>query len=461
MKKQLKNISKKEDGAALVLAMMVLLVLTVLGAMVGVVTVGSHRLSDNNRDYNSAYYIAEAGANMAYEEFKAEVIETYKKNEPASSFFLSIDHIATAVSKVDKYGEGDFDIQLGYQPTTTINIVPDNLDLENNEKEYTIESTGKVANKERMVQKKVKITGKEDGGIGENQIPTIPLGASVIVKDKLYYKSGVLKGDVYIDSDKKDTFVVEQDSWGIQVNNIYTKYPGETGGPADYKEIFNTPDWMLNNSEFKKNVIKKTSEKDLAIDWNALQSYITNLTAQSDTFEKREKLAVKNGVTQINNNYKLSKMDLRDHNIKTIDIGSNDVVIIVDELKNHNGFHTEITGDGTLTIIVLDTASFEGGSNFNTTNRSNLRIIYNGQDGKVKINNNSQVAAQIISPKSQVSFEGGGTLYGTVMAHSVRMDNGMNIQSHDFEFNEPKTSTGPKSELDIKEIISSHPAIEQ
>ncbi|MDZ7835806.1 MAG: pilus assembly PilX N-terminal domain-containing protein [Alkalibacterium sp.] len=61
---------KNEEGSGLVLALMTLLVLSVLGASLGAVTVGSFKLGDVNRDDTSAYYIAEAGANMAYEEME-------------------------------------------------------------------------------------------------------------------------------------------------------------------------------------------------------------------------------------------------------------------------------------------------------------------------------------------------------------------------------------------------------
>lgn len=55
------EISQNEQGSALVYTLMVLLLLSLLGLSVGMVTVGSYKLSDSNRDYTSAYYIAELG----------------------------------------------------------------------------------------------------------------------------------------------------------------------------------------------------------------------------------------------------------------------------------------------------------------------------------------------------------------------------------------------------------------
>ncbi len=44
-----KNVSENEQGSALVYTLMVLLLLSLLGMSVGMVTVGSYKLSDSNR----------------------------------------------------------------------------------------------------------------------------------------------------------------------------------------------------------------------------------------------------------------------------------------------------------------------------------------------------------------------------------------------------------------------------
>lgn len=52
------NISENEQGSALVYTLMVLLLLSLLGMSVGMVTVGSYRLASETQDSTSAYYIA-------------------------------------------------------------------------------------------------------------------------------------------------------------------------------------------------------------------------------------------------------------------------------------------------------------------------------------------------------------------------------------------------------------------
>ena len=88
-REKLTKIFKKEDGAGLVLALMVLMVLTVLGLTVAGVTIGSHKLGDTSRDSNSAYYIAEAGANLAYEEIKNSVMPAYVSSNNNEVIYFS------------------------------------------------------------------------------------------------------------------------------------------------------------------------------------------------------------------------------------------------------------------------------------------------------------------------------------------------------------------------------------
>lgn len=152
-RKKVSGIFKKDDGAGLVLALMVLVVLAVLGLAVGSVTVGSYKLGAINRDSNSAYYIAEAGANLAYEDIKNGVIEKYNSIPDEKGYFGSINSLISDINGREYVDE--FDPQFGDQPKATIKIseaepVPDGV-------EYTIISTGEIGGKTRTVEKEFKV----------------------------------------------------------------------------------------------------------------------------------------------------------------------------------------------------------------------------------------------------------------------------------------------------------------
>lgn len=176
---------KSEKGSGLVLSLMVLLVLSVLGASLGVITIGSYRLADTNQDSNSAYYIAEAGANMAYEELKNEVMDAYEASETKNFFYTNKEGFKGVVDKVN--GEGyseEFATQNGKQPTAEISIEGPIGDED--EREYIITSVGKINSKTRVAEKSVAISwfpkNSDETGL---DIPYLPKNAAIVFKDSL------------------------------------------------------------------------------------------------------------------------------------------------------------------------------------------------------------------------------------------------------------------------------------
>ncbi|GEK90602.1 PilX N-terminal domain-containing pilus assembly protein [Alkalibacterium kapii] len=195
--KQLHSYIKNEEGSGLILALMTLLVLSVLGASLGAVTIGSFKLGDNTRDDSSAYYIAEAGANMAYEEMKAGVMAVYDKNLPENSFFNGEDGVKGVRESID--GEGyTFEEQSGEVPTATITV----KEVSNaNPREYVITSVGEVDGKTRTVKKPLTVSWSE------GDIPIeFPNESAIISKGDIELKNGVeIHGNIYLPSDKSIT----------------------------------------------------------------------------------------------------------------------------------------------------------------------------------------------------------------------------------------------------------------
>ncbi|NLC40394.1 MAG: hypothetical protein GX763_05700, partial [Clostridiaceae bacterium] len=121
-RKAIKNLLKKEDGAGLVLALMVLMVFAILGIAVAGVTVGSHKLGNISRDSNSAYYIAEAGANLAYEGIKNGVMPAYENSSNDETIYFNNIAGMIAAFNPKEYAEETFETQFGDQPKATITI---------------------------------------------------------------------------------------------------------------------------------------------------------------------------------------------------------------------------------------------------------------------------------------------------------------------------------------------------
>lgn len=200
--KKFVKLTRNDEGSGLVLALMTLMVLSVLGAALGAITIGSFKLGDINRDDNSAYYIAEAGANMAYDELQIKVNDTYNKPHTEDGFHLTNDTFVKDNFKPKIYDA--FDPQFGEDPEASVTI--EIIDNENS-KDYQITSIGKIGQRTRTVEKNVTVTWSDNsnGGIGSS-FPDI---TTTVAKSKMTIDNGVeLTGAVHIDSEAPNSLFI-------------------------------------------------------------------------------------------------------------------------------------------------------------------------------------------------------------------------------------------------------------
>ncbi len=260
------NILISEKGSGLVLALMVLLVLSALGSALGFVTVGSFRLSDTNQDINSAYYIAEAGANMAYEEIKKAAQDGYE--DPASvSSGTFYNKVQPTITEFKKEYSNSFELQSGEKPTATVTI--SGPVGEGEERQYTITSTGEVAGRERTVEKPFTVTWQDK--LSENPFG-LPKDAAVIFEEEINYGNnnevkieGKIIGNVNaIENDTNNTsFTVEREPLDWE---LYSSVGEES---LELTTVNTVGDWVIdtngktlnykvNSFDFKKDIITVT-----------------------------------------------------------------------------------------------------------------------------------------------------------------------------------------------------------
>lgn len=197
-----KKLFQDETGSGLILALMVLVVLSVLGLSLGVVTVGSYRLGHINQDSSSAYYIAEAGANMAYEEIKGEVEKLATNPEQKGGVFFGKVEEKTKQWNFKYQGDSFFETQSGESPFAEVKLINENvLNKDENlySKEYVIQSTGNMAGKERTVSKPFEVTWtEEEKKISDGNSLGLPKDAAIIVKESATFKNKSIVKDKII-----------------------------------------------------------------------------------------------------------------------------------------------------------------------------------------------------------------------------------------------------------------------
>lgn len=514
-KNKMKTILTEEEGSGLVLALMVLLVMSVLGASLGIVTVGSYQLGDINRDNNSAYYIAEAGANMAYEEIEKYVLKAYEDSNSSVSFFEKMEKPLGENNNENSMVYNEFDSQIGNQPTATIKVMGGVINGES--KQYTVESVGEVAGKTRTVQKDFDVTWKEKNHGGGNTLPEIPSDTSIVVRNNINFNGGYISGDIYIDSANKHSFRLGE-SGEFKGSNIYTKYPHEG------KDIYVAPSWRINNPDPKYmemvDKTKLTTEDIIWEDYNKLVEGIVfpNPNNYSEVLEKKIErdsnihYVIRNGNILINNyladNYELiftkdtlraNKLEITGDRTLKVSTGNKTVNLIVNELNMSQG-KIEIIDNGTLNLYVLNKFTYGGSSKINQSrNPQQFNLFYGGNQKmtvggdqyinggvyishanliltgsgnfngpilsngtKVSINGGSINDILLFAPKANVTVDGGGQLKGILVADQLKLDGGARIEFREYDSSEFPFGSNPEegSNETPDDLISTQPAIE-
>lgn len=447
------NTFKSEKGSGLVLSLMVLLVLSVLGFALGFITVGSHRLADINRDSTSAYYIAEAGANMAYEEIESYVLDAYDDSTSPIDFF---NKMKTPLYKPEseenslatkKYS--NFESQSGSRPEATVFVTEESRDTsgEKPTAEYTIKSVGNVDGKTRTVDKMVTVNWFDSSS--EGNLPEVPINATVIVKDSIKYLGGSITGDVYLDSKEKESFSIVNQGKTIP-NKIYSSYPDLN----NFRNIFKG---IGDNAEaFIKAYENNTVPSNYNFKWTKYDNYIEKLKSSSENYHLENTNYTNNGSWKIFNleNKKIKTTSILFQGQIRLNIGNSDSIIVTNDLTQSWG-NTQIIGDGSLTIVVLNSVNFNGPLN---TNNGNLRIVFPHDNQSIVIPNGATVTAQFIAPYSEVTLVN-NSIKGNIIAKSMHVTNdGGQLTPYNFKFSNTQNINKTDNST---QLITSDSAIER
>ncbi len=488
---------KKEDGAGLVLALMVLMVLAVLGVAVAGVTIGSHKLGHISRDSNSAYYIAEAGANLAYTEIRSGVISAYENaNGEKTNYYVNVHNQLGPFTPDKVYASGYFDSQFGDQPQAIVEVRgPDGHD---EGKLYTIRSTGEISGKSRTVEKSflvkwVPITKNDEEGF-----PPMPVTSTLIAKNRIDFLGGSIKGDVFLDSQEEGSF--QFGSYGRVDGDIYSSYEGHL------------PD-IITKPSYRSNLYNNLVYQKLETSWD---DYIVmlDMIKLPDSYEEYAHIDDLNntsyGTYYINEDVNLNEINIFGSATLRIQNVNKDIHIVANNLTITGGGKVIFEGDGKVHFHILNQFTLNGGGKFNEGgDRSIARVYYYGNnpisiDSGVSLNSNllmkiapltlsgggkvtgaiitggttinlsggSVNNAMIYAPKAHVNASGGGQVKGIFVAESFKLTGGTSFSFDTFDhgilFPDPTGSGGTGeggtgqigSETTLEDLITAGPALE-
>lgn len=501
-KEKLMKTLRNEDGAGLVLALMVLMVFAVLGVAVGAVTIGSHKLGNISRDNNSAYYIAEAGANLAYKEIENGVMDAYNNSTNDKTYFGNINGLTTPFKTEKIYGSGFFESQFGEQPTATVTINgPENVA---DGEQYEIVSIGEISGKTRTVRK--PFTVKWVPKTSDGTIPSTPLYSPMVVRSSVNVNGGEINGDVYLDTNDAGSFIFG--SSGYVDGNVYTSYSG------NLKDIFQMPGWRDNPNNQPYNEVHYQPLETQWAEFDAMLDMI-KLPAGWESYNSIGNLSpVEGTASYISENVYANSINVGGSKKLIINNVSKDINIVVNELSVSGSGSISFAGQGKVHFYVQNKITMVGSGVINAGgNRALLRVYYFGSDpisfgGSVLLNGNllvkkaavnllgsGNVTGALISggstlnlsggindnvlvaiPRGNIHMSGSATVHGILVADSISLSGYPIVYFDTFEsgilfpppsvFDESGSSSGdeggsgPGSQVVLGSLISTSPALE-
>ena len=350
---------KSNDGYALVIALLVITVVTVLGLGILTTTSSSKKLSEEESKDQTAYYIAEAGLNQKKEELKDakvvydDFVKSVKDQKLTKEQF---------VNKLRTFAEGRLSEQLKpveygtdlFKRKNAKANVKTVMNVSETELKFTITSTGIIKSTDSANEKKRTVQSVDSYKLAITEKPAEEeFGTSKYVVHALgdfKFGGGSIVGNLGFKQSEKDKPSI------FPFSGTYGTFQGKSGkvyACATWdktKDCLNpgiaNGDLVFNDSELPK-IPDFPKEKFISLD------KITDFSLPNSSFEKPSMSDVQSGLPKLqtipSGKYKVTVNDFINKN--DINIGSNDVTFVFDNAIFNDYRSIKISGDGNITIV--------------------------------------------------------------------------------------------------------------
>ena len=399
-KMKLMRVFQNETGGSLIITMMTLFVLSIIGVTLATVTFANVKLTTTDREYQSTYYIAEAGVNQAYAEIRDAIMDSYHGTNSEGDFYEKIE--TALLSETSGSLFENFESSFGEDPEAKITVT----EIEGgNPRVYRISSEGKIGQRNRTVTKEFTVNWTPKGGGGG--LPNIPSGFVAMVKSKLDLKSEVV-GDVYIVTGESGS--VEM-SGGSRITNGYLYAPEE-------RKL----DMLVSPNDFPEPPIRSFEE---AIDFTIFESIVNNIPEPPVLSDVKSDIILENDnnflYLELDKATAISNIELKGGATLTIDTKGKTIDLVVDNLEvPYGNGRINIVGDGKVNIHVKNKFNFAGGATINEGgNTGNFNLFYSGNDAVV-FGNNIRVNGSFFNINAELTFNGGQSFTGYTVSQSEK-----------------------------------------
>ncbi|WP_368633949.1 pilus assembly PilX N-terminal domain-containing protein [Kurthia gibsonii] len=413
---------KSNDGYALVIALLVITVVTVLGLGILTTTSSSKKLSEEENKDQTAYYIAEAGLNQKKEELKEipNLYNEYIKNKDIKEMkeadiikaFLKEIKNKPILNKETIYREDIF--KRKNAEAKVIVTIPSETELK-----FTITSTGIIKSNDSSNEKKRTVQSVDSYKLAITEKPAEEeFGTSKYVIHALgnfSFIGNVIKGKLgFKQSSQGKANIFPYEGWGSYYgtkDNPYNRNTALEDGIAN-------GDLVFNDSELPK-IPDFPKEKFISLD---------TITQPANNTNIKQGLPTKDPIPS--GSYKITRADL--DSASNLNIGNNNVDLYLPE-ADLKGFQKSFIGKGKLNIF---TNSFQVYGNTNINFDSINLTIYSKSLFRVSNNGTITTKGNIEAYSSKMNLTGNSNILSDkkiylYMYDSFSMGNSSTLKSPD------------------------------
>ena len=149
----LKKIIRDQEGSVFIITLMLLVVLSILGTAVMNTTVSNNKMSIYDNEFQSVYYVAEAGVRHVGSNITDSIEDIYMESESKDDYFSRIDNYIT--DSIASFNTDDFSEVRGSQPD--VEILLQDVESTDDSRIYTLISTGDIDGISRQVVQKIEV----------------------------------------------------------------------------------------------------------------------------------------------------------------------------------------------------------------------------------------------------------------------------------------------------------------
>ena len=339
-----KSLIRNEDGMAMVLVIMAMLVFSLLGT--AALSMANSNVDNSllEREFQSAFYVAEAGVNYHTEVIKNKNIkEAFNSTSNANEFFTHLENHTDTT-----YGTEIFQPQSGYDPVAEVSLQRLNMS-ETNPRTYALVSIGITENTKRTVVKKIIV--KWNAGFDTSGLHTL------YAKESMYIK-GKVDGTIGVSYSLPEEYNLPENpppppikfDWGAKCGNYFV--------PDDEEVNVSMPDYFEEDNIGVRQKIANNIEYKIPDFPEFPDVYVHKGEVVLKNAELHQTLNLTDSVTY------LSKIEIGNSSRLTIDLNGEDRTLIVDDLIFSQGA-IFLKNKGSLNLYVKNHMTFGGSTVLN------------------------------------------------------------------------------------------------